>query len=99
MAGGDGADTIKNVFATKSTRDRVNHDVSIGQDIMYRLRYGIGNLLRTLEGHIAGEPDGQIGSIPVPGAANGQAVHFEQAIDFPGRRNDLVADALGRSVE
>src|SRR5580700_8080445 len=81
VASGDGTNAVEDIFRTLGAGQRLNGDVSVGENAVDGCRYGGHQLLGALEGDGAGEADGEVGEIAVAGAADTNASDFEHAID------------------
>src|SRR5271155_4020184 len=91
VARGDGTNAIENILSTSRARHRTNYDVGVRQDALHSGGYGVGDLLGTLEGYVAGQADGKICEVAVPSAADADAIHFNQSIHFVDRSQDVGA--------
>jgi len=80
-AGGDGADSVVDAFGARGGGDGVNDDVGSGKVALDGGGGGEGNLLRTLEGEVAGHAEGDVGEVTGAGAAGADAVDGEDAVD------------------
>src|SRR5580698_4184524 len=96
VARGHGTNAIENVLSPSRARYRTNYYVGVRQDALNSRGYGVGDLLGTLEGYVAGQADRKVGEVAVAGAANADAIHFDQSIHFVDRCQDVGAHA-GRS--
>src|ERR1022692_3732816 len=93
MASGDRADAVKDVFRTAGARDRVDHDVSVGQNFAYPGGDRRRDLLRTLERKIAFQPYGNVGKKAVARLPEADSLHLQHAIHSPQPVKDLTAHA------
>src|SRR5712671_3487758 len=91
--------SIEDVFGALGSGQRLHGDVSIGKDTLDCGGHRPGELSRALEGYGAGQANGEIGKVPVAGAANAHTVDLEHAIHPRDDLGDLRANSGGGSVE
>src|SRR3954470_3957263 len=73
----DSANPIENILGALRPRDRAHHHVSIGQNVVDGAGHVVGDLLRALEGHVAGHSYRDIGEVAIAGATNANAINLK----------------------
>src|ERR1700759_5383786 len=78
VASRDRADAIENVLRRRCARNRMDHNISIGEQPVN----GAGDLVRDLAGplesDIASQTDGDICKIAIAGAPDAHAIYFKK---------------------
>ena len=96
--GGDGADTVMKAFRTRCGGDGVDDDVGAGKVALDGGGGGHGDLLGSLEGEVAGHPEGDVGEVAGARSASADAVDGEDAVDGGEFSDELaiLGAGLGR---
>src|ERR1700691_3204883 len=99
VACGHGANTIKDIFRALGTRQGLHRNIGIWKNVVDRCSCGGHQLVGALKSDGARQPDGQIGEIPVAGAADAYTADLEYTINAGDGIGDLSPDPGGGGVE
>src|SRR5690348_10581946 len=91
--------TIEHILSGSRKGYRVYDHIRVGQYVVYRPRYFVRDLAGALEGYVASKSDGNIREVMVPCPADAHSIHFENAVYFGNRANDICPHSFGRRIQ